>query len=158
MYLPSVMLDAFFILGEKTKKTNLFFMLISSCMHFLSFSSVFPRTTDHFLPEIHRHLWELTHGDSFSVGEFTGHRDGCSASCCWLGGCRGGLERIFSKFLCEERVTQHYADPLPFPNSTLGREALTVQAHTYRPPHYHPHKCLNKLNVRMSNFISAILK
>lgn len=38
--------------------------------HTYFLSLVFPRTAGLFPPltDIHRHLWELSHGDSFSVG------------------------------------------------------------------------------------------
>lgn len=61
------------------------------------------------LTDIHRHFWELSHGDSFPHWGFSGHHDGCLGSCCVL---EGKLERIFSKILYKERVTQRYVDPI----------------------------------------------
>lgn len=103
----------------------------SPCWHIFpgclfSLTWVFPGTTGPFLflANIHRHLRELSHEASSTIGGFTGHHGGCSASCCCL---KGKPERVFSKLLCKERVTQHYNDPNEcFPSPSSGKK--------------HPHK------------------
>lgn len=107
---------------------------------------MFPRTAGlvFFLIDIHRHLWELSHGDSFSIGGSQVIMT-TTASCFSL---EGKLERSFSKLLSKERVTQHYSDPSKRFSSLPSRElAVMAQGHIIRPPHHHPHKHLNECNV-----------
>lgn len=100
-------------------RNDVFFMLTSSsknewklnpCLHRFSLSLRFSQNCRHF-PSSHSHSQTPLGAESlrlFLRWGFTGHQDSCSASCYSL---EGKLEKIFSKFLCEERVTQHYADP-----------------------------------------------
>lgn len=124
------------------------------------FLLVFPRTAGPFLflTDIHRHLWELSHGVSSSVrGSHVSMTAALPAAMSW----RGNRRRFSQSCYARKEWQSITLTPVSiFPHYPLGSQALTVQAHTTRPPH-HPHKHLNELRlyrlVTTSNSISAIL-
>lgn len=98
--------DVFFTLTSPSKNE----WKLSPCSHRFSLSLRLSQNCRRF-PSSHSHSQTPLGAESlrlFLHWGFTGHQDSCFASCYSL---EGKLEKIFSKFLYEERVTQHYADP-----------------------------------------------